>query len=102
MEDQYSGPTTTANSKSEGRLVVGAGCQHKKKKCLKCAVKDGKGGVREPGYGKPPSPPCPKFSLAGLKVKKKKPSFKTKKSKFSSSLKSSKKSSLKRMLRKLK
>lgn len=43
---QYSGPTTTANSQSEGRLKVDAGGM-KKRKILKKAVKkvaDGQGG----------------------------------------------------------
>lgn len=49
---QMSGPTTTVDSKAEGRLIVGAGkqtCAHGKVgKCLKCSIKsykaDGKGG----------------------------------------------------------
>lgn len=49
---QMSGPITTADSKAEGRLIVGAGnqkCSHGKTgKCLKCSIKDykkdGKGG----------------------------------------------------------
>lgn len=60
--EQYSAPTTTADSKSDGRLKVGAGCSHGKKKCLKCAISkhDGKGGstmpklnfpIGEGGYG---------------------------------------------------
>ena len=36
---QYSGHTTTADSTSEERMKVDAGCcQHGKKKCLKCAI----------------------------------------------------------------
>lgn len=55
---QEIGPITTATSQAEGRLKVGAGCQHNKKKCLKCAIKkskkDGKGGISipAPSYGK--------------------------------------------------
>jgi len=49
---QDSGPITTATSQSEGRLKVGAGCPHGRKKCLKCALKkDGKGGVSVPEPG---------------------------------------------------
>lgn len=37
---QYSGPTTTAESSSEGRMKTDAGCcPHGLKKCLKCAIK---------------------------------------------------------------
>ena len=57
MHMQYSGPITTATSQSEGRLKVGAGCPHGKKKCLKCAIKnskkDGKGGPGIPGFNPP-------------------------------------------------
>lgn len=43
---QYSTPTTTSESTSEGRMKVDAGCCHNKKKCLKCSIKkySGKGG----------------------------------------------------------
>ena len=43
--DQFSTPTTTADSSKDGRLIVGVGSP---KKCLKCAIKktkhDGAGG----------------------------------------------------------
>jgi hypothetical protein len=60
--EQYSTPTTTAESGAEGRLKVDAGSNGKKKKIVKSVVcsckKDGKGGVDlnnlpPPGYGKP-------------------------------------------------
>lgn len=76
--DQYSTPTTTADSNADGRMVVGVGSG---KKCLKCAIKkstcdgaggcgkkkkhDGKGGdslvstsLGLPGYSKPATPPA--------------------------------------------
>lgn len=57
--EQYSAPTTTADSQADGRLKVAAGCSHGKKKCVKCVMKshkDGKGGpgftnLGAPGYG---------------------------------------------------
>lgn len=73
---QYSGPTTTETSKTEGRLKVDAG----KKKLLKQMVKscDGAGGPGMAGYGKSPTTSSykpkgnkssPKFSGA-FKLKK--------------------------------
>jgi len=70
MPEQFSGPTTTSDSASDGRLKVGAGCPHGRKKCLKCAMgkckKDGKGGPGMPplnfsvgsgGFGAEPASP---------------------------------------------
>jgi hypothetical protein len=60
--DQYTEPTTTADSKEDGRLKVATGCPHGKKKCLKCVIsksKNGKGGpgYPAPGYGASPKAP---------------------------------------------
>jgi hypothetical protein len=68
---------TTESSKSEGRLIIGAGCSHGKKKCLKCVIKkskkDGKGGSGIPklnfpissgGFGGAPASSGGAFSTA--------------------------------------
>ena len=125
--EQYSGPTTTATSQTDGRLKVAAGCSHKKSKCLKCAIskKDGAGGpglkIDPVGYGATSAQKniIPKLAIspmtskphrsksvtAGLKLKKAKSissSIKSlgKKMKFAKALKSSgKMASLKGLLK---
>jgi hypothetical protein len=88
MQDQEA--RTTATSQAEGRLKVDAGCQHRKRKCLKCTmgkIKDGKGGPKKlKSFSSLPS------------------SFKNlnKKMKFGSAIKASKPKNLKSFLKKIK
>lgn len=74
--DQYSTPTTTANSQDDGRMKVGITTSYgKKKKYLKGVVsgyskKDGKGGpglpsIDPPGYGSQP-PAAPATGLSSM------------------------------------
>lgn len=81
--DQYSGPTTTADSNADGRMKVAAGCSHGRKKCLKCAIskhKDGKGGpgvkttfpTGSGGFGASSAQKTPKFSIASMPMTAKK------------------------------
>ena len=101
---------TTETSQLEGRLKVGAGCNHGKKRCLKCAlgkIKDGKGGggikMSNPrGYGKIPKssigiPPPPNV----MKTKKVK-SIRIKKYRAAKVKTSSKKFLIKSLLKKAK
>lgn len=108
------GVRTTETSQTEGRLKVGVGCGHGKKgRCLKCAIKDGKGGsgYNPPGFGATFAQGSIKLKMPSLtsgkkisKLKKLKSfsSKKIKKTKISNSYKKTKTSLLKGLLKKVK